>query len=640
MNSSHELDEITKILERELANTINTVIPLENISVDHKILLVKMILTLKALIKSEELAREVIGELVKSIGFKSASQLTVSTGEEKVLRYYVSDANMLLRLKRRKRVTVFEVLNRKSNVEDIVDYIWLRREGYLIRSRSGALVANTKKLSNITLGAHRVELSISDVINYLPEIPSNLWSKIIDRSLLGKLDNIEFARFIRRFYGYNAAVDEIIVSELIKRIREGWRIERSTWKTISRIIKKDRELSSLYIGSQSLYWIKPFKLSEKDVDKIAKDLARLPLRDKWRIVSRIGKLREFEPILEKLDPLSLSVIGGTTSITNPKLRNKVLLGQSLASYIHYLVTGEAAYLEYSKHLLLGIEREHLDEDLKPIYKCMVSGDWKNLMVYLSRRYWIAALEYIANTIWERARAEGVEAGVLARVLRLSLTMLRYGVKGGEYRGRVKYSGTRGRLAVRKTVYRVIRGDYSIVRKYREKYDKVIAIVDTSGSMLKYSLWTIASLAAILPIVKAIVLFSDTVRVFKPPKKSFTQLALRYLEQVFSSGFKGYTNISLALREAGKLASGSDVAIVLTDLEQTVRDTEPWIEVQSLLKRKCKRMIFIVPPEHRDDVAERIKSSGGEVVVVEDPSRIPKIVRRKLNLKIRLSVFHT
>jgi len=640
MNSSPELDEITKILEKELANTMNAVIPLENLSVDRKILLIKMILTLKALINSEELAREVIGELVKSFEFKPASQSTESYVEEKVLRYYVSDASILLKLKRRKRITVSELLNRKSSVEDIVNYIWLRREGYLVRSRSGALVVNAEKISSITPGAHRVDLSISDVLKYLPEIPSSLWSKIIDRPLLGKLDNTEFARFVRRFCGYNTVVDEMIASELVKRIREGWRMKPSVLKAVSRIIKNNRELSSLYIGPQSLYWIKPRKLSEKDADRIAKDLARLPLRDRWRVVSRMSKVREFEPILEKLDPLSLSVISGVNSISNSRLRSKVLLGQSLASYLRYLVTGEVAHFEYSKYLLLGVDHNHLDEELKPIYKYMVSGEWKDLMLHLSRKYWIEAIEYIANTVWDHARTAGTEASVLAKALRLGLTMLKYGVRGGEYRGEAKYSSTRGRLAVRRTVYRVIRGDYSIVRKYREKHDKIIAVVDTSGSMLKYSLWTIASLATMLPVVKAIVLFSDTVRVFKPPKNSFIQLALKYLEQVFSGGFKGYTNISLALREAGKLASGGDVVIVLTDLEQTVQDTEPWVEVQTLLKSKCRRVVFIVPPEHRDDVAARIKSSGGEVVVVEDPSSIPKIVRRKLNLKIRLSVFHT
>ena len=95
---------------------------------------------------------------------------------------------------------------------------------------------------------------------------------------------------------------------------------------------------------------------------------------------------------------------------------------------------------------------------------------------------------------------------------------------------------------------------------------------------------------------------------------------------------------MAFREVGKIATGNDVVVVFSDLEQTVKDTDPWEEAYRLLQGKCRRMMIFVPPDYRSDVGEYMKKAGAEIIVVENPSSIPRLLRRKLNLKIRVNIF--
>ncbi|RLG89740.1 MAG: VWA domain-containing protein, partial [Thermoprotei archaeon] len=184
----------------------------------------------------------------------------------------------------------------------------------------------------------------------------------------------------------------------------------------------------------------------------------------------------------------------------------------------------------------------------------------------------------------------------------------------------------------------VRYNYEIARIKAKRTTKISALVDISGSMTKYSLWAILSLAQIIPLVKVVVLFSEKTRIVKMPKTSSRKLIIDFLEHLYTS-FGGYTNISKALREVTKYVSPNEVIVVFSDLEQTVLDTDPWIIVKELMSKHNASIVFFVPPYHRIDVAEKMKSIGCEVIVARSPELISKWLRKRLNFKIRHKIIH-
>ncbi len=625
------LDQISSSWENILKKISNGEFSLEK-SIDRRILFIKLILTIKSLVQDKELEHEIIEELKKSFTIKKFT-------EEDKNKYLVYDSDMyiLRRIHGKKKITVSEILSKNSKSSDILDYIWLRKKGYLKKGRDGRLLVDPNIYSIDFEEEKQRRIELDDIFKHLNEIPSRLWPRIINYSILEKLDNNKFMDTISKIFGYNTRIDQEIVEELEKRFKKGWKPSSSDWKVLTKIMKKNTMLMNKYIGPYSLQWYRVKDIDRGFLDKIVNDIVNMPLKERWKIVSKMSSIKRYEDILEKLDPITLS------SIKNPyrhksSLTNKILLGQCLTSYIQYLLTMGRQYLDYSMYILSKIDPDKLDNDLKPLYKSLIEKDQRSILNYIGRKLSVETLEYIAFNTWDLLLSKGLDNNLISRALKLGYEVLKYSLRGTEYRGRYKYSRTYGRVAVKKTIYNYVRGNYDIIRKHREKQLRVIAVVDISGSMLRYSLWAILALTSILPIVKTVVLFSDKTYVSKPPSSFSKPLIIGYLEKIFREGFKGYTNISRAFREVGRVASGNETVIVFSDLEQTVKDTNPWDEAYRLLESKCRRLIVFVPPSYRSDVGEYFKRVGAEIIVVNNPSNIPRLLRRRLNLKIRVNIF--
>ncbi|MCD6300684.1 MAG: VWA domain-containing protein, partial [Staphylothermus sp.] len=224
------------------------------------------------------------------------------------------------------------------------------------------------------------------------------------------------------------------------------------------------------------------------------------------------------------------------------------------------------------------------------------------------------------------------------LIRIGYHILKYSITGRFKLNKKIRSLVDGRIDTRRTIFNIVRYNYEITRVKAKKTTKISALVDISGSMTKHSLWAILSLAQIIPLVKVVVLFSENTRVVKMPKTSSRKLIMDFLEQLYSS-FGGYTNISKALRDVAKYVSPNEIIVVFSDLEQTVPDIKPWEIVKELISKHNASIVFFVPPNHRTDIAEKMKSIGCEVIVAKSPESIGKWLKRRLNFKIRHKIIH-
>lgn len=601
-------------------------------SIDRKLLFIKLVLTIKTLVKNRDLEKEIIDELTKIFSKNKVN-------EDTNMEHLVYDSNMyiLRRIHGRKRISISEIFSKNSRTTDILDYIWLREKGYLKKTKDGRLLIDPG-INNIRFENRKQRrIELDEIFKYINEIPSSLWTRIIDSNVLRKIDNAKFINMLSKIIGYNTKLDRRIINELIKRYEKGWRPSSSDWRILSKIMKKNMMLRSRYIGPQSLQWINVNRIDNCFLNKIVNDLKNLPLRERWKILSKINTIDKYEDLIKKLDPISVSSLKNPYRFS-PLISNKILLGQGLVNYIKYLLTNEIQYLDYSKYILSKIRPEYLDDELKPLYTSLINGDQKTVFRMIGKKIGAEVLEFIAFNVWDFISMKGMDNDLISKALKLGYEILKYNLKGSEYKGKYKFSKIYGKIRVKKTIYNYVRGNYEIVKRYREKQLKVIAVVDISGSMLRFSMWAIMALSSILPIVKAVVLFSDKTYISKPPSCFSKPLIINYLRKIFCEGFKGYTNISLALREASRLISGNETIIVFSDLEQTVKDVDPWVEASKIIENKYCRLIIFTPPYYRSDVAEYFRKVGAEITVVENPVNIPRLLKRKLNLKIRVNIF--
>ncbi len=440
-----------------------------------------------------------------------------------------------------------------------------------------------------------------------------------------------------KVYGFSVKTDQIILRELEERIYRGWKPNLSDWKKLDKILKNLQNRVKKYLGPYSLQWIPPQDIEPNTYEKILNDLYELPLDERRKIVSKISSNEKYHDLLERLDPLTLSPLGERSKL-RPSLRNKALLGYALSNYLNYLITMDQSYLDYSEYILSKIREDELEPSLRPLYRSLLNSDTRDILKYLHRFYPLEVLEHISLTVWNSIRTRGFDRELIWRAIKIGYEVLKYSLRGIDDLGRYRFSYSSGRVSIRKTIYNYTRLNYVIVRREREKTMRVVAIVDVSGSMLKYSTWAILSLSSIISIVKTVILFSDKASITKPPRSFSKHLVISYLEKLFSEGFTGYTNISSALRLLNNVAGLNDTAILFSDLEQTIKDVEPWREVERFLRSGSRRLLVFVPPRYRVDVGKKFQEVGAELVVVKQPVEIPKLLKKKLNLKIRVNIF--
>ncbi len=182
---------------------------------------------------------------------------------------------------------------------------------------------------------------------------------------------------------------------------------------------------------------------------------------------------------------------------------------------------------------------------------------------------------------------------------------------------------RGHIDVRRTLYNLVslREEPIVARRRREK--RLLALVlDTSGSMSKYTVWALLAASSFSAIVSRIPLFSRNVSIVR---NAWRLSRRRLIELLFKTRFEGYTNISLALRETAKLYNAPHRMIIVTDLCQTVEDEKP-SETTTRLARQGWKLYYVLPPRHCVEEKTDI-STYAEVMVVSRPEEIPRALHR-------------
>ncbi|AFK50754.1 hypothetical protein TCELL_0329 [Thermogladius calderae 1633] len=506
---------------------------------------------------------------------------------------------------------------REGTAEEVLNYVWFRANKVLYRDKSGKLVMDRN-------GAYRAfaeerPITARDVLKYLKEVPSRYWASVITSDLLTSLDYDEIEELVRYYYGHNKTVDKRVLDFVLTKA-SGTGGKDDKLGVVLRLSKK--------LGKQASNKMRTL-VDELVSTTDLKDIEKQPLAERWSIVSSLYRDSRLRSRMSTLSPLSLA---GLTSVEklDDITRNKALLGKALRHYLNYVVTSDQAERQAALYYAGKIEPSALEPQYRAILERILSDDQRLLLHLVSKLYPDDTLELISMKLSDVSSTRGLDYAVLERAIKLGCRVFERARRGLPIGGR-KVRSAKGRLDVRSTVFNYTRFNYKMVFEDSPRKKSITAVVDVSGSMLRYSMWTLVALASVIELVDKIVLFWDRTEVVKPPVKKTRPLIYRFLERVYTQRFKGYTNISQAIRVAVSRHPGR-VVVLVSDLQQTVRDVDPWLEVRNLVDRGI-RVVVVAPPRHNRDVLRRLESIGCETVIVKNPSKIPIYLKKRLNIKI-------
>ncbi|OYT37371.1 MAG: hypothetical protein B6U89_07405, partial [Desulfurococcales archaeon ex4484_58] len=360
-NNSEVINEIRKYL-METIDKYSREKTIVNSPIDRTLLYLKLSIILNSIIRDKELREQVLMELNKIFSYREKQE----TQNRKEI-VYESRMDILKTLYGKKKVTVSSIFSRKISTSEILDYIWLRKEGIIRKGKDGKLIIDRRIYSEGFDREKIRRINVSDLIRYMKEIPSRLWFKVIDKGFLNRLENEDFIKLLDSLHGYNPKIDQEMINELKQRLDHGWRPSWYEWRRIGDFIRKTVKRKPIrYMGPYTLYWLDPSSFSRDMQKKVLNDLMILPLQERWKIVSKLSRCRGCEDILRKLDLVSLSTIGNPNRY-DEELRNRILLGKSLINYINYALTRDESYLDYSMFFLSKVDQSKIDPRLRPLY---------------------------------------------------------------------------------------------------------------------------------------------------------------------------------------------------------------------------------------------------------------------------------
>ncbi|MGC9121789.1 MAG: vWA domain-containing protein, partial [Thermogladius sp.] len=518
-------------------------------------------------------------------------------------------------LSKGKRPRLSDVI-REGTAEEVLNYVWLRANKVLYRDKSGKLAVDKSEARRAVVEERPI--SARDVLKYLKEVPSKYWASVITSGLLTSLDYDQIEELVKSYYGHSKTVDKRILDFVLTKAGTGGEGDK-----LSVILGLSKRL-----GKQASNKIRSL-VDELVYTTDLRDIEKQPLAERWAVVSSLYRDSRLRGRMSSLSPLSLA---GLTSVEklDDTARNKALLGKALRHYLNYVVTGDQAESEAALYYAGRVEPAALEPQHRAILEKILSEDQRLLLHLVSKVYPDDTLELISMKLSDVFSTRGLDYVVLERAIKLSYRVFERARSGVPVGGR-KVRSAKGRLDVRSTLFNYTRFNYRMVFEDFPRKRSITAVVDVSGSMLRYSMWTLVALASVVELVDKIVLFWDRTEVVRPPVKKTRPLIYRFLERVYTQRFKGYTNISQAIRVAVSSRPGR-IVVLVSDLQQTVRDVDPWLEVRNLIDRGI-RVVVVAPPRHNRDVLRKLESIGCETVIVKNPSKIPIYLKKRLNIKI-------
>lgn len=257
------------------------------------------------------------------------------------------------------------------------------------------------------------------------------------------------------------------------------------------------------------------------------------------------------------------------------------------------------YLETENQGYLDMIREELRIDTRSeVKEYRVGGEIA--LEKLIARFALNPRDYSA--LARIALMEGGETAILAmrhlsskrkrRVAEQIASMLaklsggrRLRVKGGRW----EKTYQRERIDIRRTLVLKSRGKIGeVAYRRRRKTANIVLIIDRSDSMRKHADIIVEIASAYLNKASHLVLFSDEVKV---TSISSWKSRLYLLDQILDLSFHGYTNITMALRQARRLAKPGSTLVLISDLQQTIKDHSPLKLIEDLGKGGYRIIIY-------------------------------------------------
>lgn len=600
--------------------------------IDKVVLYIGMKLALSMITSNPVLLAELRGKLIESLGLTDRTQVELSGAVE----LFTLDEKLYRRLGRTRFLTISSMLGEESSRREILTYIWMRKAGILKKRPNGSLVVDRDELSRYRAGStYRLELN--DIKRFLGEIPSRLWSKVLTEDLLNSVKTGDLVSLAEKFYGFNHSVDSRIIGELRRRIVEGWMPSFNDARRLEKVLGRALKGVKADIPPHLLQYMDNAAEYVKGKEKeLVERIEELPLKERWGVLRGLRQRVRDADFYRHLNPLSLMELKSLGSL-DKALASKIMLGEVIGSYVEYMLTRDASFKVYALYIAERIDPSMLEPMYRPVLESIIAGDEKKLLFHLGREIGFDLIELISIKLTEEySRSGAIDQALVKRAIAIGMRLLNY-MKGGEgHARRIEKTSLRGRLDTRGTVYKRIRLSNEIVYRRHRRRQCMIGVVDVSGSMARFALWSILSLAVLFPSVSYIVLFSERSNVYRSPVKKTARMLAGFLEKLYTEGFKGYTNISDALRKAGELAlrSNSKTIVLFSDLKQTIPDVDPWIVAGELVKKGLK-VIIVVPRSIEEETIEKYRKEGCDVVVVENPENIANILKRRINLKNRV-----
>lgn len=529
-----------------------------------------------------------------------------------------------------KEVNIKKIFNGRLTPKDIETYILLRKTGIIRKDRYGKLKAvKYNEYKKLSYRLYEDTVSLNDIMMYADEIPIELWSLLITDERLEEADLRQLIDIADRLRSSNnVSLKRKVLDKIANNIYAVSRLKSWEKRAIANLV---RETGYTNLNLLVKVWDKLGidRLRTFDIDEIISMIKAMPLQDRQKIVSKIIKRASSRDVDKLLNSLDLMSFKNSSHSTDPRIRSVYNLASALSSYIDYMITYDKSFLEYSSYFTSKVDPRHLPYKFRPIYESMVNMDQRVFSAKAIVREYPSLLEYIlTRTI--NLRSLGYNKDVINRALHLGLRILRYIVgKVSKTDKKIKVTYRSNKIDLRGTIYNVIRLNYEERYFDRRKEPNLIILLDISGSMFNHSLWAICSLATFIHRINYVLLFSENVDIVRIKRHSMN-LLYKFLRSIMDYGFKGYTNIELALSKALLLAKKKTFYILISDLKQTVHG-DPLKPINELL-RKGHKLLVIAPQNYDRELAHSIQSMGGNVVVVKSPFDILYVFRRKLSLK--------
>ncbi|MCS7128664.1 MAG: VWA domain-containing protein [Sulfolobales archaeon] len=555
-------------------------------------------------------------------------ELSTSRGKAYVYTKLMHVEDMLSTIGFNNRVNLKHLL--RGEVRERVEaYILLRKAGVIRRARGGELrTCSAAEYRESYSRLSKIDVTPRDIVKYISEVPGEVWNSVVSDNDLVKLSMRDLIKLAKLSSSRSSSLSERVVNEIVRRVSDAASLKACERRRLINIVrsrvKKDPRLLLKLTGE-----VRKDSL-QIEGGQLLKELQAMHLERRQRVLPNLLKkgLLNVEEAISGLDVLSFTNAG---SVDDKAVRSLANLANALVNYVNYLVTLDRGYLDYSSFFMDRVSLDDLPIQFKPLYESLVRQDPKLFMSKLRELDKYAAVEYIAWRAGDLRSSYGDE--LIKRALQLGLRMLQafspptLCVK--TLRHRVARHAVRGEVDPRATLYNFVRMNYAIKYRLHTRVGESIAVIDVSGSMFTHALWTVMSLATLIPRVEYVVFFSSKSSIVRV--SGITRwIAYKFLKKVLEEGFGGYTDLESGLRTALRNLRGRALIVVVSDLKQTL----PGNPIAAFMRAidRGNDVIVIVPENHDRDVAEAIKALGVKVIEVHSPLEIPSIIKSKARFK--------